>query len=222
MGLKKQTEINDEGPKAQKKNSSSPIFFIVLFMCQISFVIFGFYLQFNYLKTQTDLHRARIDQILKNLDSYKSSENDFMILNLTHPISLDASDPIDESMFGKILDENIKKRTKRRVKQNRNINSPEKDVFLITPKQPKNVSEKEIANAYPGDHFLIQAYSKISVSTLAQYCTATKEHCPASPPGPPGPPGFPGPKGERGEKGDQGPMVTICLVYFSLIKEFFS
>jgi hypothetical protein len=54
------------------------------------------------------------------------------------------------------------------------------------------------------DHFYIQAYSKISASTLAKYCAATKEHCPPAPPGMPGPPGFPGPKGEKGDKGDKG------------------
>ena len=43
---------------------------------------------------------------------------------------------------------------------------------------------------------------------MAQYCAATRDHCPPSPPGPIGPPGFPGPKGEpgmKGEKGDPGP-----------------
>lgn len=56
------------------------------------------------------------------------------------------------------------------------------------------------------------------VSTLAQYCAATKSHCPPSPPGPPGPPGFPGPKGEpglkgtKGEGGGRGPRV--CFKFY--------
>ena len=61
------------------------------------------------------------------------------------------------------------------------------------------------------DQYFIQAYSKISAATLAQYCAATKLHCPAAPPGPQGPPGLPGPpgfQGPKGPKGDSGPMVS--------------
>lgn len=218
MAFKNHPEIKENKSKDQKKPLLSSCFLITAFLFQLSLVLFGFYLQYLYFKSQTDSHRSKIDQILKNLELNKNLNNEFMIFNLTHPITIDSSQSemkISQDLFSEVLQENIKKRSKRRAKQNRNVKSSDKDVFLITPKQPKNVSEKEIINGYPGDHFLIQAYSKISVSTLAQYCTATKEHCPASPPGPPGPPGFPGPKGEKGDKGDQGPIVQIQFyIYF--------
>lgn len=221
MAFKNYPETNEnktsaiQCSRAQKKPLLSSSFFVTLFLFQFSFVLFGFYVQFLYFKSQTDIHRSKIDKILKHLESNKNLNDEFMIFNLTHPMTIDSSQSeinINQDLFHTILNENIKRRTKRRAEQNRNVKSPDKDVFLITPKQPKNVSEKEITNAYPGDHFLIQAYSKISVSTLAQYCTATKEHCPASPPGPPGPPGFPGPKGERGEKGEKGDQGLIVKI----------
>jgi hypothetical protein len=53
----------------------------------------------------------------------------------------------------------------------------------------KKVENATDSNAQ--DQLFIQAYSKISANTLAQYCAATKLHCPAAPPGPQGPPGQP-------------------------------
>jgi hypothetical protein len=98
--------------------------------------------------------------------------------------------------------------------------------ILFLKKNENSSNEQPQINLH--DQFFIQAYSKISASTLAQYCAATKLHCPPSPPGPqgppglPGPPGFQGPKGPKGDKGDPG--IPVRFISCSLIfhKNFLS
>lgn len=228
-----------------KKTALKPVSLTVyllssLFLFQLLLTTVGFYLQFNYLKTQNDIYEKRInvffDRIVQDLNSdfnellkhvasrrkgdmfSRDVDDKFMILNLTHAVDLDDlnADELNgtilayqQSLFDAILNENLNSRIKRDTKlpssfyhkvnwnqSNSRTHRHQTDTqFILTDKQPRNVS---------GEHFLIQAYSKISVSTLAQYCAATREHCPPAPPGPIGPPGFPGPKGEPGEKGEKG------------------
>lgn len=166
----------------------SPLIYLLstLFIFQLALISFGFYLQYNYLMKQNSLFEVKINAFLNNiLDDFntisaESPENtddkqaDFMILNLTHPIDLKSFDNnvFDHNLFNSILNKNINSRLKRSVKKSPSLNQNNsnnysksyQDVFLITPKQPKNISGKE-STFYPnpGDHFLIQAYSKISV-----------------------------------------------------------
>jgi hypothetical protein len=117
-------------------------------------------------------------------------------------------------MFNTVLDRNLKSaRAKRSAKKASQIVHKRRN-NLTNNNNKSGLHEQVDGSINPTDSFLIQAYSKISVSTLAQYCSATREHCPPSPPGPAGPPGpigppgFPGPKGEKGERGEPGPKGT--------------
>lgn len=175
-----------------------------LFLFQLALTTIGFYLQFNYLKTQTDLHEIKItnffDRVINDLNidfnellrqqisrkkdpTYSRNDDDtnYMILNLTHEIDLNDLN-VDElnktvltyqqNLFDAVLKENLNSRIKRNTNTNTKRSSSfyhkvnysqqgntrnhrhQGDTFFLTDKQPKNVS---------GDHFLIQAYSKISV-----------------------------------------------------------
>lgn len=115
-----------------------------------------------------------------NYDNTGGGDDEFMILNLTHAIKLNDLNlnqlnrtalKYQQSLFDAVLNENLNSRIKRHVKRassfyhkadlggnntnRRNQRHPNgNDSFWLTDKQPRNVS---------GDHFLIQAYSKISV-----------------------------------------------------------
>ena len=187
--------------KAATKPITSAVYVLsCLFLVQLALTTLGFYLQFNYLKTQTDLYELKIsnffDRVINDLNTdfnelirqqisrkkdptYSSSndDNNYMILNLTHEIDLNDLN-VDElnktiltyqqNLFDAVLKENLNSRIKRNTKRsssfyhkvnysqqaNTRNHRHQGDTFFLTDKQPKNVS---------GDHFLIQAYSKISV-----------------------------------------------------------
>jgi hypothetical protein len=192
-----------------------------LFLFQLALTTIGFYLQFNYLKTQNNLLETKIskyfDTILVNINQdfvkllehvssiRNTNENDdfggandeqFMILNLTHAINLVDGLSLDEinntvlayreKLFNTVLNENLNSRVKRNAKlssplpssfyhkvtlnnqSNSRIHRHQADsTFFITDKQPKNVT---------GEHFLIQAYSKISV-LLANIAQRRNQTC---------------------------------------------
>lgn len=119
------------------------------------------------------------DELLRRASrkDVSDADEDFMILNLTHAIGLDDlnADELNrtilayrENLFDAVLKENLNSRTKRNAKKpassfhkkvNSNqssakSNSNQDDHFYLSSKHPKNLS---------GDHFLIQAYSRISV-----------------------------------------------------------
>ena len=176
-----------------------------LFLIQLSLTTIGFYLQFSYLKNQSQLFESRINNVLsevfnefsinpnsnreersflKNEDVGKSDDDSYMILNLTHPIKLDTTDDLGwnknfsalkDEFFNSLINNNIKVRLKRSSSssfkhQKSNMSNFNKnaskslnkmaDAFYILNKQP-NKDTNHIPN--PADHFLIQAYSKISV-----------------------------------------------------------
>ena len=213
------------------------LFFIQLFLTSI-----GFYLQYKYLKNENEIFQLKVNTFLtKFIDEYNynlnnniddiddedeynennKNEDGFMILNLTHPINLSQESKnilynFDQNMFNTVLDRNLKSaRAKRSAKKASQIVHRRRNNLTNNNNNNKSGLHEQVDGSInPTDSFLIQAYSKISVSTLAQYCSATREHCPPSPPGPAGPPGpigppgFPGPKGEKGERGEPGPKGT--------------
>lgn len=183
-----------------------------LFLFQLVLTTIGFYLQFNYLKTQNELNELRINsfferviadlntdfnellrqQILrKKEDEYNGKVeggDNYMILNLTHEINLKDLN-VDElnrtvlayqqNLFDAVLRQNLNSRIKRnaakppssfyhKVNYNQSGGGQSRnhrqqgggDEFFLTDRQPKNFS---------GDHFLIQAYSKISVGIFNYY-----------------------------------------------------
>lgn len=190
--------------KAAIKPIKSALYILsCLFLFQLALTTIGFYLQFNYLKTQTDLYEIKIanffDRVINDLNidfnellrqqisrkkdptySRSDDDNNYMILNLTHEIDLNDLN-VDElnktvltyqqNLFDAVLKENLNGRIKRNTKRsssfyhkvnysqqgNTRNHRHQGDTFFLTDKQPKNVS---------GDHFLIQAYSKISVGYL--------------------------------------------------------
>lgn len=139
---------------------------------------------FNRIITDlnTDFNELLRQQIMRKRDQAFDPQTDqddsnFMILNLTHEIDLNELN-VDElnktvlnyqqNLFDAVLKENLNSRIKRNTKPsssfyhkvnnynqtNSRSNRHQGDAFFLTDKQPKNFS---------GDHFLIQAYSKISV-----------------------------------------------------------
>lgn len=168
-----------------------------LFLFQLVLTTIGFYIQFNYIKSQNELFESRIssffdrvtadlnsdfNQLLEQVAKRKNPASDdanFMILNLTHAINLDDlnADELNRTvlayrrnLFEAVMNEKINSRIKRdtkppssfyyKVKFNQSNNRTHRhqsDTFFLSDQQPRNVS---------GEHFLIQAYSKISVIKL--------------------------------------------------------
>jgi hypothetical protein len=224
-----------------KLNKMALVSLSCLFFIQLFFTSIGFYLQYKYFKNENEIFQFKVNTILtkfineyhydgglndnidENNDDDIENENNidndgFMILNLTHPIKLSQESTnilfnIDQNLFNTVLDRNLRSRVKRSAKKASQLVLRRRN-NLTNNNNKSGLHHQADGAINPTDSFLIQAYSKISVSTLAQYCSATREHCPPSPPGPAGPPGpigppgFPGPKGEKGERGEPGPKGT--------------
>jgi hypothetical protein len=218
-----------------KLNKMALVSLACLFFIQLFITSIGFYVQYRYFKNENEIFQYKVNTILtKFIDEYHNNDvlndnaddnddesdnnaiNDgFMILNLTHPINLSQDSKnilfnFDQDLFNTVLDRNLKSRAKRSAKKASQLVHKRRN-NLTNNNNKSGVNQQIDGSINPTDSFLIQAYSKISVSALAQYCSATREHCPPSPPGPPGPigpPGFPGQKGEKGEKGEPGPKGT--------------
>jgi hypothetical protein len=185
--------------------------------------------------------RAFVSSINSGGESGGGDKDDpFMILNLTYPVdfkklNLDKqgenfefkSSDLDQAVRLKRHNYKSARRPNRKFSSDNTTNQSEtsdtggdfnssgakiQDILFL--KRNENSSSQQ-TQLNQHDQFFIQAYSKISAATLAQYCAATKLHCPPSPPGPqgppglPGPPGFQGPKGLKGDKGDPGLPVRF-------------